>query len=156
MAKIAKAYLEYLLEQDYSMTQMVRKLQIPSQQIKAVCEDYGLDPPNAQGHRRTDKWASVELGLKTVDHDGMMRLARAVIRNTINDFKRCAESAEPAYENFFLSEWYELLAISCPTELNGNYIIKHVRKYKEEKRRKKNELKTEGSESGTTARKGIA
>jgi hypothetical protein len=88
MAKIAKAYLQELIEQGMSMVELTRKFNVPNYKIRKVCEEYGIEPPNQQGQRyKKDKWESVSAEIKNPDHDGMMALARAIIRTAIADTK---------------------------------------------------------------------
>ncbi len=124
--RINKQELAELVYKGASINDMAVYFDVTASGIRSALRRNGYITPREKKHH-AGNWSNVQYTkIKSLNDAGMHDLICAVISQAFHEYVNSGESKLKPIENFFLSEWYNLLTSCLEYPVSGQRIIEQA------------------------------
>lgn len=139
-ARIDKDKLKELVDSGASLNDMAVYFGVTSEGIRSAIRRNGwFKPKDIKNYRyKRGTWGNVKYQrIKKLNDSGVQELICAVIKQAFNEYVYSGESKLKPIENFFLSEWYDLMCSCLEYPVSGERILEQAMEKRTELRLKR-------------------
>ena len=125
-ARIDKDKLKELVDSGASLNDMAVYFGVTAEGIRSAIRRNGwFKPKDINNYRyKRGTWDGVKYQrIKNLNDSGVQELICAVIKQAFNEYVYSGESKLKPIENFFLSEWYDLMCSCLEYPVSGERIL---------------------------------